>query len=179
MALQEFNLKDYSDLKKSMYIEASAGTGKTYTITGIIQKLIDADVDLKKIARATVGYTGADLENLMNEAAIFAARRNKTEIDEKDIDDANIKVMMGPQKKSQLVSEKEKRLTAYHEAGHAVLTKLVSSRDTVRQISIIPRGTAGGYTMHIPEEDSMYYGKKDILNDIVILLGGRVAEVRI
>lgn len=139
-------------------------------------KTLAKDVDLKKIARATVGYTGADLENLMNEAAIFAARRGKTEIDEKDIDDANIKVMMGPQKKSQLVSEKEKRLTAYHEAGHAVLTKLVSSRDTVRQISIIPRGTAGGYTMHIPEEDSMYYGKKDILNDIVILLGGRVAE---
>lgn len=139
-------------------------------------KVLAKDVDLTKIAKATVGYTGADLENLMNEAAIFAARRNKTEIDEKDIDDANIKVMMGPQKKSQVVTEKEKRLTAYHEAGHAVLTKLVSTRDIVRQVSIIPRGRAGGYTMHIPEEDSMYYGKKDILNDIIILLGGRVAE---
>lgn len=139
-------------------------------------KVLSKDVDLTKIAKATVGYTGADLENLMNEAAIFAARRNKVEIDEKDIDDANIKVMMGPQKKSQVVTEKEKRLTAYHESGHAVLTKLVSTRDVVRQVSIIPRGRAGGYTMHIPEEDSMYYGKKDILNDIVILLGGRVAE---
>ncbi len=139
-------------------------------------KTLAKGVSLEKIAKATVGYTGADLENLMNEAAILAARRNKKEIDEKDIDDANIKVMMGPQKKSHTVTEKEKRLTAYHEAGHAVLTKLVSSRDTVRQVSIIPRGTAGGYTMHIPAEDSMYYGKKDILNDIVILLGGRVAE---
>ncbi len=139
-------------------------------------KKIAADVDLSKIAKATVGYTGADLENVMNEAAIFAARRNKTEIDEQDIEDANIKVMMGPQKNSHVVTEKEKRLTAYHEAGHAVLTKLVSNRDSVRQVSIIPRGRAGGYTMHIPDEDSMYYGKKDIENDIVILLGGRVAE---
>ncbi|MBQ7751663.1 MAG: ATP-dependent zinc metalloprotease FtsH [Clostridia bacterium] len=139
-------------------------------------KTLAKDVDLNKIAKTTVGYTGADLENLMNEAAIFAARRGKTEIDEKDIDDANMKVMMGPQKKSQIVTEKEKRLTAYHEAGHAVLTKLVSTRDTVRQVSIIPRGRAGGYTMHIPDDDSMYYGKKDILNDIIILLGGRAAE---
>lgn len=139
-------------------------------------KVLAKDVDLDKIAKTTVGYTGADLENLMNEAAIYAARRNKKKIDKRDIDDANLKVMMGPQKKSRSVTEKEKRLTAYHEAGHAVLTKLVSARDTVRQVSIIPRGTAGGYTMHIPEEDSMYYGKKDILNDIVILLGGRVAE---
>ena len=139
-------------------------------------KVLSKNVDLEKIAKTTVGYTGADLENLMNEAAIFAARRGKNEIDEKDIDDANMKVMMGPQKKSQVITDKEKRLTAYHEAGHAVLTKLVSSRDSVRQVSIIPRGMAGGYTMHIPEEDSMYYGKKDILNDIIILLGGRAAE---
>ncbi len=134
------------------------------------------EVDFSKIAKQTAGYTGADLENVMNEAAIFAARRGKAEIDEKDIEDANIKVMMGPQKTSQVITEKEKRLTAYHEAGHAVLTKLVSNRDTVRQVSIIPRGRAGGYTMHIPDEDSMYYGKKDMENDIVILLGGRVAE---
>ena len=139
-------------------------------------KNIAKDVDLSKIARSTVGYTGADLENVMNEAAIFAARRNKTEIDERDIEDANIKVMMGPQKTSQNVTEKERKLTAYHEAGHAVLTKLVSTRDTVRQVSIIPRGRAGGYTMHIPDEDSWYYAKQDMLNDIVILLGGRVAE---
>lgn len=139
-------------------------------------KNVAKDVDLSKIAKATVGYTGADLENVMNEAAIFAARRDKVEIDERDIEDANIKVMMGPQKTSQVVTAKERRLTALHEAGHAVLTKLVSSRDTVRQVSIIPRGRAGGYTMHIPDEDTWYYGKKDIENDIVILLGGRAAE---
>ncbi len=139
-------------------------------------KAVAKDVDLSKIAKSTVGYTGADLENVMNEAAIFAARRNKTEIDERDIEDANIKVMMGPQKTSQNVTDKERRLTAFHEAGHAVLTKLVSKRDTVRQVSIIPRGRAGGYTMHIPEEDSWYWAKQDMLNDIVILLGGRVAE---
>lgn len=139
-------------------------------------KNVAKEVDLSKIAKATVGYTGADLENVMNEAAIFAARRNKVEIDEKDIEDANIKVMMGPQKTSQVVTEKEKRLTAYHEAGHAVLTKLVSTRDTVRQVSIIPRGRAGGYTLHIPDEDSWSYAKGDMLNDIIILLGGRVAE---
>ncbi len=139
-------------------------------------KNVSNKVDLSKIARATVGYTGADLENVMNEAAIFAARRNKVEIDEKDIEDANIKVMMGPEKNSHVATDKEKRLTAYHEAGHAVLTKLVSERDTVRQVSIIPRGRAGGYTMHIPEEDTWYYGREDILNDIVILLGGRAAE---
>lgn len=139
-------------------------------------KNLAKDVDLSKIARLTVGYTGADLENLMNEAAIFAARRSKTEIDEKDIDDANTKVMMGPQKKSQVYTLKERRLTAYHEAGHAVLTKLVSENETVRQISIIPRGRAGGYTMHMPIEDTWYRSKKNIENDIVILLGGRVAE---
>ncbi|MDD6214195.1 MAG: ATP-dependent zinc metalloprotease FtsH [Firmicutes bacterium] len=139
-------------------------------------KNLATDVDLSKIARATVGYTGADLENLLNEAAIFAARRNKPEIDNTDIEDANMKVMMGPQKKSQIVTQKEKRLTAFHEAGHAVLTKLVSKNQTVHQVSIIPRGRAGGYTMHLPEEDTWYRGKKDMLDDIVILLGGRVAE---
>lgn len=139
-------------------------------------KAVAKDVDLSKIAKATVGYTGADLENVMNEAAIFAARRGKTEIDEKDIEDANIKVMMGPAKASKNVTDKERKLTAYHEAGHAILTKLVSSRDTVRQVSIIPRGRAGGYTLHIPDEDTWYYAKQDMLNDIVILLGGRAAE---
>ncbi|MDD6735196.1 MAG: ATP-dependent zinc metalloprotease FtsH [Clostridiales bacterium] len=139
-------------------------------------KNIAKDVDLSKIAKLTVGYTGADLENLMNEAAIFAARRNKTEIDERDIDDANIKVMMGPQKRSQVVTEKEKKLTAYHEAGHAVLTKLISTGEVVRQVSIIPRGRAGGYTMHLPVEDTWYRSKQEMENDIVILLGGRVAE---
>ena len=139
-------------------------------------KNLAKDIDLQKVAKATVGYTGADLENLLNEAAIFAARRNKTEIDQKDIDDANIKVMMGPEKASQVVTEREKKLTAFHEAGHAVLTKLVSETETVQQVSIIPRGRAGGYTMHLPDEDTWYRGKKDMLRDIIILLGGRVAE---
>jgi len=139
-------------------------------------KNLSKDVDLGKIAKATVGYTGADLENVLNEAAIFAARRNKTEIDQNDIDDANIKVMMGPEKASQVVTEKEKKLTAYHEAGHAVLTKLVSKTDTVHQVSIIPRGRAGGYTMHLPDEDTWYRGREDMLTDIIILLGGRAAE---
>ena len=139
-------------------------------------KKVSKEVDFSKIAKQTAGYTGADLENVMNEAAIFAARRGKTEIDEKDIEDANIKVMMGPSKASQKVTEEEKKLTAYHEAGHAVLAKLVSKRDTVRQVSIIPRGRAGGYTMHIPNEDIWFSGKKDMLAEIVVLLGGRAAE---
>lgn len=139
-------------------------------------KKVAENVDFSKIAKQTVGYTGADLENVMNEAAIFAARRGKSEIDEKDIEDANMKVMMGPQKTSQKVTDEEKKLTAYHEAGHAVLAKLVSKRDTVRQVSIIPRGRAGGFTMHIPNEDIWFSGKKDMLSEIVILLGGRAAE---
>ncbi len=139
-------------------------------------KNLSKDIDLSKIAKETSGYTGADIENVLNEAAIYAAIRNKTEIDEQDIEDANIKVMMGPQKKSHIITEKEKRLTAYHEAGHALLTKLISTRDTVRQVSIIPRGRAGGFTMSIPDDDSMYIAKNDMLNEIVILLGGRVSE---
>lgn len=139
-------------------------------------KKVSANVDLSKIAKQTMGYTGADLENVMNEAAIFAARRNKAEIDEKDIEDANIKVMMGPERASQKVTDEEKRLTAFHEAGHAVLAKLVSKRDTVRQVSIIPRGRAGGYTMNIPKEDIRFSGKKDMLSEIIVLLGGRAAE---
>ena len=139
-------------------------------------KKVSKDVDFSKIAKQTAGYTGADLENVMNEAAIFAARREKAEIDEKDIEDANLKVMMGPEKASQKVTEEERRLTAYHEAGHAVLAKLVSKRDTVRQVSIIPRGRAGGYTMHIPKEDIWFWSKKDMISEIIVLLGGRAAE---
>ncbi len=139
-------------------------------------KKVAKEVDFSKIAKQTAGYTGADLENVMNEAAIFAARRGKTEIDEKDIEDANIKVMMGPSKVSQKVTDEERKLTAYHEAGHAVLAKLVSKRDTVRQVSIIPRGRAGGYTMHIPNEDIWFSGRKDMLSEIIVLLGGRAAE---
>ena len=140
------------------------------------KKPLADEVKLEKIARVTAGYTGADLENLMNEAAIFAARRNKSKIDNKDLEDANIKVMMGTEKKSRVITEKEKKLTAYHEAGHALLTKLLDPKAKVHQISIIPRGRAGGYTMHTPEEDKYYSSKQEMLDDIVVFLGGRVAE---
>ena len=140
------------------------------------KKPLDEDVDLAKIAKVTTGYTGADLENLMNEAAIFAARRDKKKIDSKDIDDANLKVMMGAEKRSKKVTEKEKRLTAYHEAGHAVISKLIGSKEKVHSISIIPRGRAGGYTMHRPEEGEDYNSKGEMLNNIIMLLGGRIAE---
>ena len=140
------------------------------------KKPLADDVDLKKIAKVTIGYTGADLENLMNEAAIFAARRNKKQIDSEDIEDANLKVMMGAEKKSRVITEKEKRLTAYHEAGHAVLSSLIDSKQKVHRISIIPRGRAGGFTMHRPEEDLQYSSKKEMLDEIVMLLGGRIAE---
>lgn len=140
------------------------------------KKPLDEGVDLNKLAKATAGYTGADLENLMNEAAILAARRDKEKIDKQDLDDANVKVMMGTQKKSRIMTEEEKRLTAYHEAGHAVLAKLVDKTALVHQVSIIPRGRAGGYTMYVPEEDRMYTSRNELMNRIVVLLGGRVAE---
>ncbi len=139
-------------------------------------KPLSSEVNLDKIAKVTVGYTGADLENLMNEASIFAARRNKIWIDNQDIEDANVKVMMGAEKKSRLVTEKEKKMTAYHEAGHAILTKLVDENAKVHQVSIIPRGRAGGYTMNIPKEDIMYQSKSEMLNSIIVDMGGRVAE---
>lgn len=140
------------------------------------KKPLAEEVSLARIAKVTAGYTGADLENLMNEAAIFAARRNKKKIDNTDLEDANIKVMMGTEKKSKVITDKEKKLTAYHEAGHALLTKLLNPKTKVHQISIIPRGRAGGYTMHMPEEDKYYSSKQEMLDDIVVLLGGRVAE---
>ena len=140
------------------------------------KKPIDESVDLSRIAKVTTGYTGADLENLMNEAAIFAARRGKEKIDSKDIEDANIKVMMGAEKKSRKVTQKEKKLTAYHEAGHAIVSKLVDKDEKVHQVSIIPRGRAGGYTMYTPKEDIFYSSKNEMQNDIIKALGGRAAE---
>ena len=134
------------------------------------------DVSLENLAKSTVGYSGADLENVMNEAAIFAARREHAEITQQDLEDANIKVMMGSEKQSRVVTEKEKRLTAYHEAGHAVLAHLVDDSAVVNQVSIIPRGRAGGYTMYFPKEDSMYTSKNEMLSRIIVLLGGRAAE---
>lgn len=142
-------------------------------------KPLSKEVKLENIAKATSGYSGADLENLMNEAAIFAARREHIEITKEDIDDANLKVMMGTEKKSRVITDTEKKLTAYHEAGHAVLAKLLDKTAVVNQISIIPRGSAGGFTMYFPNEDKMYSSKKEMLSRIIVLLGGRGAEALI
>ena len=139
-------------------------------------KNVGPDVDLKTIAATTAGFTGADLENLVNEAALLAARENRKAFTRKDIEEATIKVVAGPEKKSKVVSEDEKRLTAYHEAGHAITTYYLPTQDKVHQVSIIPRGMAGGFTMHLPEKDKSFVGKRYMEEEIVVLLGGRVAE---
>ncbi len=139
-------------------------------------KPLAPDVSLKTISRQTAGFSGADLENLVNEAALLAARRHKKAITEKEIEEASIKVVAGPEKKSRVVTEQEKRLTAYHEAGHAITGYFCKTHDPVHQISIIPRGAAGGYTMYLPEKDPSYVTKTAMSEDIVTLLGGRVAE---
>ncbi len=140
------------------------------------KKPLASDVDLSVIAKTTAGFTGADLENLLNESALLAARQQKTKITMQDVSEAMIKVIAGPEKKSKKASEKEKKLTAYHEAGHAIVTKLLPNQDPVHQISIIPRGRAGGYTLSLPSEDKMYASKVGMMEEIVVLLGGRVAE---
>ena len=139
------------------------------------KKLAD-DVDLSVIARNTAGFAGADLENVLNEAALLAARRNKTEIGMDEVEDAMVKVTMGPEKRSKVISDKEKKLVAYHEAGHAVVSSFLPTQDVVHQISIIPRGMAGGYTMYRPSEDKSFMSKSEMEENIVSLLGGRVAE---
>ena len=139
------------------------------------KKLAD-DVDLKVIAKNTSGFAGADLENVLNEAALLAARRNYKEIGMKEIEDAMVKVTMGPEKKTRVRSEKENRLVAYHEAGHAVVSRYLETQDPVHQISIVPRGMAGGYTMYRPTEDKSFMSKTEMEENIVSLLGGRVAE---
>ena len=139
-------------------------------------KSLAPDVDLGVIARSTAGFTGADLENLLNEAALLAARKDKKAITMQEIEEATVKVVVGTEKKSHKMSDKEKRLTAYHEAGHAVATFCLDTQDPVHEISIIPRGLAGGYTMSIPAEDKSYTTKNDMLDNIVTLLGGRVSE---
>ncbi|NLO46046.1 MAG: ATP-dependent zinc metalloprotease FtsH [Clostridiales bacterium] len=139
-------------------------------------KPLAPDVDLSVISRSTVGFTGADLENLLNEAALLAARRNKKAITMSEIEESTIKVVVGTEKRSHKISDKEKKLTAYHEAGHAVATYYLEGQDPVHQISIIPRGMAGGYTMSMPKEDKSYTSKNDMLDTIVVLMGGRVAE---
>ena len=139
------------------------------------KKLAD-DVDLNIIAKNTSGFTGADLENVLNEAALLAARREKHEIGESEIEDAMVKVTMGPEKKTRVRSDKEKRLVAYHEGGHAVVSRYLKTQDPVHEISIIPRGMAGGYTMYRPTEDKSFISKTEMLENIVSLLGGRASE---
>ncbi len=142
------------------------------------KKLAD-DVDLKIIAKNTSGFAGADLENVLNEAALLAARRNLDKIGMKEIEDAMVKVTMGPEKKTKVRSEKENKLVSYHEAGHAVVSHYLPTQDPVHQISIVPRGMAGGYTMYRPTEDKNFMSKTEMEENIVSLLGGRVAEALI
>ena len=142
-------------------------------------KPFEQDVDLNVVAKTTVGFTGADLSNLLNEAALLAARKGKSLIGMNDLEEAMIKVIVGPQKKSKVISEKEKKLTAYHEAGHAIVTKMLQENEPVHQISIIPSGRAGGYTLSLPKEDRSYMSKNDMKNEITTLLAGRVAEALI
>ncbi|MBZ9637151.1 ATP-dependent zinc metalloprotease FtsH [Clostridium sp. FP1] len=139
-------------------------------------KHLSEEVSLQVLAKRTPGFTGADLENLMNEAALLTVRNNKTVIEMKELDEAVTRVIAGPEKKSKVISEKDRKLTAYHEAGHAVVMKYSPLSDPIHQISIIPRGMAGGYTMHLPEEDTAYTSKLKLKDEMVGLLGGRVAE---
>ena len=140
------------------------------------KKKLGEDVDLRLIAKNTAGFAGADLENVLNEAALLAARRNLEVIGMKEIEDAMVKVTMGPEKKSRVRSQKENKLVAYHEAGHAVVSRYLPTQDPVHQISIVPRGMAGGYTMYRPTEDKSFMSKTEMEENIVSLLGGRVAE---
>ena len=140
------------------------------------KKKLAEDVDLKTVARNTSGFAGADLENILNEAALLAARRNLDCVGMKEIEDAMVKVTMGPEKKTRVRSEKENKLVAYHEAGHAVVSRYLPTQDKVHQISIVPRGMAGGYTMYRPAEDKSFRSKTEMEESIVSLLGGRVAE---
>ena len=140
------------------------------------KKPLAPDVNLKTIAKTTAGFTGADLENLLNEAALLAARKDKKAITLDEIKEATVKVVVGAEKKSKVMSEKEKKLTAYHEAGHAILFDKLETQDPVHEISIIPTGMAGGYTMPLPSEDKSYNSRRGMYEDIVVSLGGRVAE---
>lgn len=133
-------------------------------------------VSLESIARTTAGFTGAELENLLNEAAIIAAKKGLSAIGNEELDEAFLKVIMGNEKKNRVMNEKERKLTAYHEAGHAIATRALPSQDPVHQVSIVPRGRAGGFTLSRPEEDKFYATKSDMMDEIVTLLGGRVAE---
>ena len=142
-------------------------------------KPLAPEVDLSEVAKNTTGFTGADLENLLNEAALLAAKRDKATIGNEELKEAAVKVMMGTEKRSKKVTEKERRLTAFHEAGHAVATHYLETQDPVTEVSIIPRGAAGGYTMSTPQEDKMYLSRGEMLDELVTLLGGRVAEAMV
>ncbi len=157
---------NYPDAKGRKDILKVHAKGKPF------EKTVDFDV----IAKTTIGFTGADLSNLLNEAALRAASKNKRLIGMSDIEEAMMKIIVGTPKKSKKVIEKERRLTAFHEAGHAIVTKVVSPEEPVYQISIIPSGRAGGYTMHMPTEDRSYRSMNEMKNNIAVLLGGRVAE---
>ncbi len=139
-------------------------------------KNFEPDVNFANVAKGTIGFTGADIENLLNEAALLAARRSKTMIGQKEIEESIMKVVAGPEKKSRKVVEKERRLTAFHEAGHAVVSRFLETADPVHDISIVPRGRAGGYTLSLPQEDLSYATKNVMFEEIVSLLGGRVSE---
>ena len=139
-------------------------------------KPIAVDASMETLAKGTTGFTPADLENLLNEAALLTARKNKKKIETEELDEATIRVIAGPEKKSKVVSDHDRKLTAYHEAGHAVVQKLMPNADPVHQISIIPRGRAGGYTISLPTQDKFYMSKSELEDQIVSLLGGRVAE---
>ena len=140
------------------------------------KKPIADDVALESIAKTTAGFTGAELENLLNEAAIIAAKKEMSVITSEELDEAFLKVIMGSEKKNRVMSEKERKITAYHEAGHAVATRTLPSQDPVHQVSIVPRGRAGGFTLSRPQEDKFYASKNDMIDEIITLLGGRVAE---
>ena len=140
------------------------------------KKKLAIDVDLKTIAKNTSGFSGADLENVLNEAALLAARRNLREIGMQEIEDAMVKVTMGPEKRTRVRSDKEQKLVAYHEAGHAVVSRFLPTQDPVHKISIVPRGMAGGYTMYRPTEDKSFMSRTEMIENIVSLLGGRAAE---
>ena len=140
------------------------------------KKKLAIDVDLKTIAKNTSGFSGADLENILNEAALLAARRNLREIGMQEVEDAMVKVTMGPEKRTRVRSDKEQKLVAYHEAGHAVVSRFLPTQDPVHQISIVPRGMAGGYTMYRPTEDKSFMSRTEMVENIISLLGGRVAE---
>ena len=140
------------------------------------KKRLGNDIDLGIIAKNTAGFVGADLENVLNEAALLAARKNKKEINMREIEDAMVKVTMGPEKKSRVINEKEKKLVSFHEGGHAVVSAYLPTQDRVHEISIVPRGMAGGYTMYQPSEDKQFMSSKEMFEQIVSLLGGRVGE---